>query len=113
MNITLSDVECLYLALELPVAERYEGEGGPDLRVRFLAARGLAGATHEFNLNARELWLLDHVLRPLARHGKLPDGEPVMPLVERVWDLLITIHTPDAAAMLRAQGVLVTGGSDT
>jgi hypothetical protein len=110
ITLTLTAAECEYLTLELPVDVLFDEAGGPDFRVQFLTVRDVEGP-HEFAFDENELWLLDHILRPLARTAKLPDGLPLRDgpesLLERIWSALVDVHSPSALAMLRHQGVVV------
>lgn len=95
MLLVLSLAACQHIAYTMNErawrgTELLSQSGSEELRLRFVkACRGKADPMM-FALNRAELRALDTLLTDAdPREGKLPDGTPILALVETIWDALI------------------------
>lgn len=90
LKLSLSRDEAFYLALTVNITDIYQGTGGPAFCIKFMQIARGSEFLLDIEVERDELWLLDRVLLSNgARGAKTPEGNPVLPLLERIWDLLL------------------------
>jgi hypothetical protein len=123
VDITLTGAECQYLVLEMSVDELwpnstrehtgYPVAGGPQFRLQFIRlVDSDLDERFTFRFTESELWLLDALLLPRLRTGKLPDGTPVDEFARKVWTGLMTLRSPRLDALLNDWHAVVRKGTD-
>lgn len=108
-DLILSTVECQHLAFNIDAEEEYPVgagvAGGERFVLRFIQFRHVNYAEepgpHMLAFTVPELWLLAKVLLPNCRAAKLPDGNPVLPLLMKTWDALAEAYAEKEAPNAR------------
>ena len=122
-TIWLTPAECQFLAYTLPSHQLWPPEeplaapllrevpggevaGGPRLRALILAmALKRDEESLPLELTPSDLWLLDALLlRRDLRGEKLPDGEPLLSLAEKVWRSILEVYEAELPPYLRKEG---------